>query len=95
MADNTRPDDFDEIIDAELMTLKEAKEYSIEKLRINEKYFRKFIRPKLNPKPVLVDSNNPKPRSLKVRKSDLEQVIYDIKKMHAERTKVKNGVFNG
>ncbi|MEX0662095.1 MAG: hypothetical protein WEA58_04090 [Balneolaceae bacterium] len=85
MTKEERPDDFEEIINEELFSLKEARIYICEKLNLSPSYFKKHIRDMLDPRPTIIKRNEGIARSLKVSKSEVDEVIYRIKKKFLDK----------
>lgn len=81
-----KPDDFEQILNEKMLTITEAQILACEKLSIGKEYFNKFVRPKLNPRPMLVDQKKKRVGSLKISQSEVEQVIYEIKKKTNNRS---------
>lgn len=86
MPDSNKPDDFEKVINMELMSISEAKVYICEKLACSEKYFYTDIRPWLKPVPTFIDFENRKAKNLKIPKYQVDELIYDIKKKLIDRS---------
>lgn len=85
MTKDERPDDFDEVINEELLSLKEAQQYICEKLNLSQNYFRKYIRDMLNPRPTIINRQKGIARGLKVSKTEVDEVVYEIKKKFLDK----------
>lgn len=78
----TTPSDFEEVLKEEIITIGQASALTCELLETSESYFKRFVRPKLNPRPLFSsgDGSGKKLAALKLYKYELLTVIYEIKK---------------
>lgn len=82
------PEQIEELLADEPLTLSEAREIAKETLKIGNRYFEQFIRPKLNPRALLVKSKageKPELGGLKLLTSELRLVLAQIKKDFKDR----------
>lgn len=98
MSDTERPDDFYQVINEKFFTITEAQQFCKDKMNIGSKNFYKHIRPRLYPGPQLVtrdEKGDADADSIKVAQSEVEQVVYDIKKSFLERNKYRSNTNRG
>ncbi|WP_020404731.1 hypothetical protein [Gracilimonas tropica] len=69
-----------EVIDREVMTIKEAQVYVEEKTGMKSSLFYDCVRPLLSPRPMAINQRTRKPAHFVVAKEQVEQVIFSMKK---------------
>ncbi|WP_020404452.1 hypothetical protein [Gracilimonas tropica] len=69
-----------EVIDREVMTIKEAQVYVEEKTGMKSSLFYDCVRPLLFPRPMAINHRTNKPAHFVVAKEHVEQVIFSMKK---------------
>ena len=69
-----------EVIDRELMTIKEAQVYVEEKTGMKSSLFYDCVRPELTPRPMAMNKRTNKPAHFVVTKDQVDQIIYNMKK---------------
>lgn len=85
------PDDFDDVLNEEMITMKEAKNLAIEYLKTNHLDFYRHIHPRLKKRNraafITQEKEGVALANQKLPKSEVMMVIYDIKKKWIDRGK--------
>jgi hypothetical protein len=77
--------EIEHVINDVPLSMKEAKSHCLKELNIGDTYFYRFIRSKLNLRPLILDVETEKVGKMAVLQSEVDEVIYQIKKEFKER----------